>query len=169
VAGLLWLQPSSENNFPCTARIPRGANSFRFQALHCVAPASGAASPPPAGRITTGRDGRETCSTERRHGRPGSPRDGFTGTLRTLTLNVKVKVKLVANDKGDNESAPDYRLQAAGHDIGAAWKKTSEAGRPYVSVTLDDPSFPATVYARLIESEDGTHDLIWSRSKPKAA
>ncbi|MBG4447586.1 DUF736 domain-containing protein, partial [Pseudomonas aeruginosa] len=25
------------------------------------------------------------------------------------------------------------------------------------------------VYARLIESEDGTHDLIWSRSKPQAA
>ena len=93
-------------------------------------------------------------------------KDGFTGTLRTLTLNVKVK--LVPNDKGDNESAPDYRLQAAGHDIGAAWKKTSEAGRPYVSVTLDDPSFPATVYARLIEGENGAHDLIWSRSKPKA-
>lgn len=41
-------------------------------------------------------------------------KDGFTGTLRTLTLNVKVK--LVPNDKGDNENAPDYRLQAAGHD-----------------------------------------------------
>ncbi|ASI67763.1 MULTISPECIES: DUF736 domain-containing protein [Pseudomonadota] len=94
-------------------------------------------------------------------------KDGFTGTLRTLTLNVKVK--LVANDKGENENAPDFRLQAAGHDIGAGWKKTSEAGRPYVSVSLDDPSFPATVYARLIENEDGTHDLIWSRSKPKAA
>ena len=52
---------------------------------------------------------------------------------------------------------------------GAAWRKTSEAGRPYVSVTLDDPSFPATVYARLIEGENGTHDLIWSRNKPKAA
>ncbi len=94
-------------------------------------------------------------------------KDGFTGTLRTLTLNVKVK--LVPNDKGDNEKAPDFRLQAASHDIGAAWKKTSEAGREYISVTLDDPSFPATVYARLIEGEDGTHDLIWSRSKPQAA
>ena len=71
-------------------------------------------------------------------------KDGFTGTLRTLTLNVKVK--LVPNDKGDTENAPDFRLQAAGHDIGAAWKKTSEAGREYLSVTLDDPSFPATVY-----------------------
>ena len=94
-------------------------------------------------------------------------KDGFTGTLRTLTLNVKVK--LVANDKGENENAPDFRLQAAGHDIGAAWQKTRDPGRPYVSVSLYDPSFPATVYARLIENEDGTHDLIWSRSKPKAA
>ena len=94
-------------------------------------------------------------------------KDGYIGTLRTLTLNVKVK--LVANAKGENESAPDFRLQAAGYDIGAGWKKTSEAGRPYVSVSLDDPSFPATVYARLIENENGTHDLIWSRSKPQAA
>ncbi|NYT22555.1 DUF736 family protein [Alcaligenaceae bacterium] len=61
--------------------------------------------------------------------------------VRTLTLNVKVK--LVANDKGDNDKAPDFRLQAANHDIGAAWKKTSEVGREYLSVTLDDPSFPA--------------------------
>ena len=94
-------------------------------------------------------------------------KDGFTGTLRTLTRNVKVN--LVPHDKGDKENAPDFRLQATGHDIGAAWRKTSEAGRAYVSCTLDDPSFPATVYARLIEEEVGTHTLIWSRNKPQAA
>lgn len=49
----LWLQPSGENNFPAAARLPRAANSFRLPALHCVATASGAASPSPAGRITT--------------------------------------------------------------------------------------------------------------------
>ena len=79
-----------------------------------------------------------------------SETDGYTGTLRTLTLNFKVK--LVPNDKGDSENAPNFRLQAAGHDIGAAWKKTSEAGRDYLSVTADAPSFPAPVYARLIEA-----------------
>lgn len=89
--------------------------------------------------------------------------DGFSGTLRTLTFNVKVK--FVPNDKG-SENAPDYRIQAAnGLEVGAAWKKVSQAERPYLSVTLDDPSFPATVYARLIEGEDGAHTLIWSRSK----
>jgi uncharacterized protein (DUF736 family) len=94
-------------------------------------------------------------------------KDGFTGTLRTLTLNVKVK--LVPNDKGDRENAPDFRLQATGgYDIGAAWKKVSQAERPYLSGTRDDPSVPATIYARLIEEDDGTHNLIWSRSKPAA-
>ena len=37
----------------CVRRIPRAANCFRLPALHCVATASGAASPSPTGRITT--------------------------------------------------------------------------------------------------------------------
>jgi uncharacterized protein (DUF736 family) len=92
--------------------------------------------------------------------------NGFTGTVRTLTLNVKVS--FVPNDK-TSENAPDFRIQArSGYDIGAAWKKVSQAERPYLSVTLDDPSFPRTIYARLLEDEDGTHNLVWSRSKPAA-
>ena len=58
-------------------------------------------------------------------------KDGFTGTLRTLALNVKVK--FVPNDKG-SENAPDYRLLAAnGLEVGAAWQKVSQAERPYLS------------------------------------
>ena len=88
---------------------------------------------------------------------------GFTGTLRTLTLNVKVK--LVPNEK-TSENAPDYRLQVVGGaEIGAAWKKTSQADRPYLSVVLDDPSFPTAIYARLLEGEAGEHALIWGRTK----
>jgi uncharacterized protein (DUF736 family) len=91
---------------------------------------------------------------------------GFTGTVRTLTLNVKVR--FIPTDKA-SENAPDFRVQAAGgYDIGAAWRKISQSERPYLSVTLDDPSLPATIYARLIEEDDGTHNLIWSRSKPAA-
>ena len=59
-------------------------------------------------------------------------KDGFTGTLRTLTLNVKV---VGCQRQGRERKRPDFRLQAAGYDIGAGWKKTSEAGRPYVSVS----------------------------------
>ncbi len=47
-------------------------------------------------------------------------------------------------------------------EIGAAWKATSKAGNPYISVKLDDPSFPAPIFCRLVESEKG-HSLIWTR------
>lgn len=88
--------------------------------------------------------------------------NGYTGTVRTLTLNVKVKI--VPSEK-DGDKSPDYRIMAGGYEIGAAWKQVSKADRPYLSVTLDDPSFPATIYARLIGNEDGTFELIWSRLK----
>ncbi|MCO7263874.1 DUF736 domain-containing protein [Dickeya zeae] len=92
--------------------------------------------------------------------------NGFTGTVRTLTLNVKVR--FIPCDKS-SEHAPDFRIQTlGGYDIGAAWRKISQAERPYLSVTLDDPSFPTPLYARLIEEENGKHQLIWSRSKPSA-
>ena len=56
----------------------------------------------------------------------------FIGTVRTLTLNVKVK--FVPNDS-NSEHAADFRIQT----IGVVWQKISQAERPYLSVTLDDP------------------------------
>jgi len=90
-------------------------------------------------------------------------KDGFTGTLRTLTLQAKVSI--VPNNKS-NDNAPDYRILASsGCEVGAAWEKLSQSDRPYLSVSLDDPAFPTTVYASLLEGDDGNYNLIWSRSK----
>ena len=50
-------------------------------------------------------------------------------------------------------------------ELGAAWQKHSEqTDRDYLSVKLDDPSFPAPIYATLVEveGEEGLQ-LIWSR------
>ena len=64
----------------------------------------------------------------------------------------------------EGEKSPDFRVSAADMDIGAAWKKTSREGRDYISVKLDDPSFPAPVYATLSETDTaGEYALIWSR------
>ena len=68
---------------------------------------------PPVGS-QQGRDGREPCSIVRRFimatiGTFTADKDGFTGTLRTLTLNVKAK--LVPNDKGTTNTP---RLPRAG-------------------------------------------------------
>ena len=63
------------------------------------------------------------------------------------------------------ERAPDYRiLTGYSVEFSAAGKKTSGEGREYLSVKLDDLSFPAPVYATLVEAEEpNTFNLIWSR------
>ena len=89
--------------------------------------------------------------------------NGYTGSVKTLTLNVKAK--FVATEK-ENDKAPDFRIFAgATVEFGAAWKKTArETDREYLSVKLDDPSFPAPIYASLVKGEGGdSFTLIWSR------
>ncbi|MPZ37153.1 MAG: DUF736 family protein [Rhizobiales bacterium] len=88
---------------------------------------------------------------------------GFTGSVKTLTLNVKAKF---VPTEGESERGPDFRIFAgATVEFGAAWKKIArETQREYLSVKLDDPSFPAPIYASLVEAEDGeSYNLIWSR------
>nr|WP_303705195.1 DUF736 domain-containing protein [Brevundimonas naejangsanensis] len=86
--------------------------------------------------------------------------DGYSGSIKTLTLDVKAAT-FRPNDKADDK-APDYRIFAGQTEFGAAWRKTSRENRGYLSVKLDDPSFPSPIYASLVEVEGG-HSLIWSR------
>ena len=88
--------------------------------------------------------------------------NGFTGSVKTLTLNVKAK--FVATE-AENDRAPNFRIVAGTTEFGAAWKKTAkESDREYLSVKLDDPSFPAPIYASLVKGEgDDSYTLIWSR------
>ncbi len=88
----------------------------------------------------------------------------FTGTVKTLALHAQVK--LVPAD-GSSESAPDYRIYADSAEIGAGWKKTSENGRDYISLKIDDPSFSQPIYASLFRGDDPeTYSLLWSRPRP---
>ena len=89
--------------------------------------------------------------------------NGYTGSVKTLTLNVK-QATLRKAEK-DNDKAPDFRIFAGQTEFGAAWKKTSRENRDYLSVKLDDPSFPAPIYASLVDADEG-YSLIWSRSRP---
>jgi uncharacterized protein (DUF736 family) len=88
--------------------------------------------------------------------------NGFIGAIKTLTLNIKAR--FVASEK-DNDKAPDFRIFSGVTECGAAWKKAArDSDREYVSVKLDDPSFPAPIYASLVKVEgDEGFTLIWSR------
>ncbi len=91
--------------------------------------------------------------------------DGYAGSIRTLMLNGRIK--LIANDRKDNDSAPDFRCVLGTTEIGAAWRKTKQGTeQSYLRVRLDDPSWPQPVWAVLMEAtEDGILRLIWSRQK----
>jgi len=87
--------------------------------------------------------------------------DSYTGIITTLALKTTATIK--PNSSKTVENAPDYRIFAAGAEIGAAWSKKSEANKPYLSIKLDDPSFAQAILCRLVTNENGAHRLLWSR------
>ncbi|MET4491158.1 DUF736 domain-containing protein [Bradyrhizobium sp. LA7.1] len=90
----------------------------------------------------------------------------FQGEIVTLSVQAR-GVRIVAETSRSNEDAPSHRVFVGRAEIGAAWPKRSEAGRDYLSLKLDDPSFNAPIYANLFDDEDAeTFTLIWSRRKP---
>ncbi|WP_430414043.1 DUF736 domain-containing protein [Parasphingorhabdus sp.] len=94
--------------------------------------------------------------------------EGFSGHIRTLTLNAEVC--LVEAEQSDNENAPDFRLHLGndglGMEIGAGWKHIGEKAGDYVAILIDDPTFGGPIRANLFQSDrsKSSHVLMWSRS-----
>ena len=97
-------------------------------------------------------------------------KDGtWTGTIRTMTINVKAQ--LVPNrEKSKSKEAPDFRLYAGGAELGAAWRQATKDGEtPYLAIRLDDPSFAQPMRAAFFENEsEGTGVMVWNRAKSQA-
>lgn len=95
-------------------------------------------------------------------------KDGkYTGTIRTMTINVKSQI--VPNAKKVHKDAPDFRVYAGGAELGAAWRQDVKEGeKPYLAVKLDDPSFASPIRAAFFENEkDGTGVMVWNRGRAK--
>lgn len=91
---------------------------------------------------------------------------GWTGTIRTLTIDVKAR--FVPNDNRDSDRAPEFRVFAGRSELGAAWRErtSGENPRDYLSVRLDDPTLPEPISAAMFEAADGkTAQLVWSRRR----
>ena len=84
-----------------------------------------------------------------------------------VTLGVQARnVRIVPEANRPNDNAPSHRIFVGRAEIGAAWSKRSNEGRDYLSVKLDDPSFPLPIYANLFDAEgDAGYSLIWSRGR----
>jgi uncharacterized protein (DUF736 family) len=89
---------------------------------------------------------------------------GWSGTVRTLTLDIKAR--FVPNDNKDSDRSPAFRIYSGQSEIGAAWRERSAGDLPrdYLSVRLDDPSLPQPIAAALFTTGDGEEaQLVWNR------
>jgi uncharacterized protein (DUF736 family) len=80
-----------------------------------------------------------------------------------ITLSVQAHAVRIVPEKGSSGNAPSHRVFVGDAEVGAAWQKTSQDQRTYLSVKLDDPCFVAPIFAQLFAGEGDTHDLVWSR------
>lgn len=93
---------------------------------------------------------------------------GWVGTIRTLTINAKVR--LVPNDDRSSRKAPAFRLVVGEVRVGEAWEARTSGLSPkdYLKVKFDDPTLSEPIHAAMFASEGGdSAQLLWSRRRPK--
>jgi uncharacterized protein (DUF736 family) len=93
-------------------------------------------------------------------------KSGYSGHIRTLTLDVELV--LIPVDNTDAENAPDYRIHLSdddGPEVGAAWKRTGEKAGDYLSLQLDAQTFGQPIRANLFQADDkgSAFHLLWNR------
>lgn len=96
--------------------------------------------------------------------------NSFKGDILTLSFQF-TSVDITPTDK-KSDKEPDYRVTARTStgqaELGAAWKRTSDKGLEFISVSLDAPLLNAPLNAALFLGEDGQGaSLVWNRPKAK--
>jgi len=89
---------------------------------------------------------------------------GYTGHVRTLLLDVELTIRPAENSADEN--TPDHRIYTTDDlEVGAAWNRTGKRAGDYLSVAIDDPSFPQPIHSALFQSEADAKvwNLFWSR------
>lgn len=92
--------------------------------------------------------------------------EGFKGQLRTLS--IRTEIEIIPNTRKSGDTQPDYRVSAAGVEVGAGWVRRGEmSGKDYVSLSLAAPEFgPRRLYANLGraagQDDDDAFAIIWN-------
>lgn len=91
---------------------------------------------------------------------------GFKGQLKTLS--IRTDIEIIPNARKSGDTQPDYRVSAAGVEVGAGWVRRGEmSGKDYVSLSLAAPEFgPRRLYANLGraagQDDDDAFAIIWN-------
>ena len=92
--------------------------------------------------------------------------NGFKGQLKTLS--IRTDIEIIPNTRKSGDTQPDYRVSAAGVEVGAGWVRRGEmSGKDYVSLSLAAPEFgPRRLYANLGraagQDDDDSFAIIWN-------
>lgn len=92
--------------------------------------------------------------------------NGFKGQLKTLS--IRTDIEIIPNTRKSGDAQPDYRVSAAGVEVGAGWIRRGEmSGKDYVSLSLAAPEFgPRRLYANLGraagQDDDDAFAIIWN-------
>ncbi|SDG96789.1 DUF736 family protein [Pelagibacterium luteolum] len=92
--------------------------------------------------------------------------NGYAGSRPAGASNLNVKAIKVGHAElsGRQLQGPDFRI-FAGVDGSVMNGKRPLSGARLVPVKLDDPTFPAAVYASLTAAETEGRTLVWSRRR----
>ncbi|WP_334149471.1 DUF736 domain-containing protein [Hyphomicrobium sp.] len=96
-------------------------------------------------------------------------KDGYAGTIRTLMINAEVLI--MANDRKEGDSGPDFRITTGTNEIGVAWRrKRNGTEETYLRIKIDDPTLPHPIWGALVEGGgDGVARLLWRRDRKEEA
>lgn len=92
--------------------------------------------------------------------------NGFKGQLKTLS--IRTDIEIIPHTRKSGDTQPDYRVSAAGVEVGAGWVRRGEmSGKDYVSLSLAAPEFgPRRLYANLGraagQDDDDAFAIIWN-------
>jgi uncharacterized protein (DUF736 family) len=86
---------------------------------------------------------------------------GYVGTLETLTIKAQV---IFEKHTKSRDSQPDYYLFSDGREIGAAWERVG-----YLSVNIDDPSFPQGNCTLKKTGADNSYTLSFQHRRERKA
>ncbi len=92
--------------------------------------------------------------------------NGFKGQLKTLS--IRTDIEIIPNTRKSGDTQPDYRVSAAGVEVGAGWIRRGEmSGKDYVSLSFAAPEFgPRRLYANLGraagQDDNDAFAIIWN-------
>lgn len=91
------------------------------------------------------------------------------------TLDFQASIRLAAVKSRASANHPSHRVvtrSASGGvaQIGSAWLKTANkaehAGKPFLTLTLDDPSFPRALHATAFKrTDEDVWNVVWKRKE----